>query len=252
MSDKLVTCIIPVFNHEKWVEESIKSVASQDYKNKRIIIVDDCSTDNSLGEILSIITEKRIIKEGESCAYSGFILGVKSLIFSLPNKSGPSFARNFGIKAGWEGTDYFAFLDSDDVYEQGKITKSVDILKENDIIGEVYSDYTTKNIHTNFKQRQFKEPYSFSRLSQECIINNDSVISKKALETVGLYDESLRVCEDYDLHLRINERFISVHIPESLITIRVGNHSSTSKVDKNIWEECYKKVFEKARKRNEK
>lgn len=251
MSDKLVTCIIPVFNHEKWVERAIKSVATQDYKNKRIVVVDDGSEDNSYGEISSLLTEKRIIKEEEGLnVVMGLLFGVKSLIFHFDKNHGPSIARNYAIKSAWDGTDYFAFLDSDDFYLPGKISKSVEIFNENPIIGEVYSDYSTINIHTGFTQRQFKEPFSFSRLTQECIINNDSLISKKALEAVGMYDEQLRVCEDYDLHLRINEKFISVHIPEDLVGISVGRHSSTSTVSKELWESCYKRVFDKFRERH--
>ncbi len=246
----LVSCIIPVFNHEKWVKQAIDSMIKQDYPNKRIVLIDDGSQDNSFGEILSILEEKRIIKaDSEPEIMAGHISKVPVLACKFSKNYGPSIARNYGIKTAWEGSKYFAFVDSDDFYNEGKISKSIALMEENQLIGVVYSDYTTMNIHTGFKQRQFKEPFSYSRLIRECIVNNDSVISKKAFETVGLYEEDLRVCEDYSLWLRIAEKMMMVHIPEDLITIRVGKHSSTSTVSKETWEKCYSQVFERAKKR---
>lgn len=258
MNIPLVTCVIPVHNHENWVKDAILSItlSNSDYPNKRLVIVDDGSSDNSLQVILSLLEQKNLVQHNENldeepkAIYTGVIHGVLTIVASFHTPKGPSVARNYGIKTGWEGTDLFAFLDSDDIYLPGKISKSVKIWQEwPDLIGIVYSDYTTYNPYTGAKQRQYKEPYSRQRLMQECIINNDSIYSKKALEKVGLYDENLRCVEDFDLHLRTTEYFSAVHIPENLITIRVGSHSSTDNVKKQTWEDCYRRVMQKLQQR---
>ncbi len=75
------------------------------------------------------------------------------------------------------------------------------------------------------------------------------MVSKAAIEQCGKFDESLRVCEDYDLWVRVTEKFIAVHIPEVLVIKRVGDHSSTAQVKNEIWQSCYRRVFDKTRER---
>lgn len=246
MNEKpLITCVIPCYNHEKWVSQAIDSIIKQSYSNKRLIIINDASTDNSWEEILKNINNKKIINKEKPVIYHGDINGVSILAVNFEENIGRSAARNYGIRAGIQDTDLFSFLDSDDYYEQGKLEKSVNtwlINPEN--IGVVYSDYTTLNIHDNSTQRQWKEPFNLNRLHEECIVNNDSIISKAAIEKCGMYDPELEVCEDYNLFLRISKHYTCMHIAESLVVVRIGKHSSTDTVSKEIWQKCYKKCFE--------
>lgn len=247
-----VTAVIPVHNHCLWVNDAIDSVARQDYPDKRISVVDDGSTDSSFDSVV-----KRLYKPQGRQYENGVVqvLGklmhtdVLMMVSRLPKAGGPAAARNFGINVGWEDTDVFALLDSDDMYEPGKISKSMEVFKDApDQVGVVYSDFDTLN-PDGLRLRQWKEPFSRERLVRECLVNCDSLVSKKALEACGLFDETLRVCEDYDLWLRISERFVLVHIPESLVQIRVGPHSSSSSVAKPLWEENYRRVMMKAQAR---
>jgi glycosyltransferase involved in cell wall biosynthesis len=255
MSQPLVTVVIPLHNHEAWVGEAIDSVVRQDYPNKRIIVIDDGSTDNSIAAVtrklykpqrININTPKQQIP-----ALTGNVPNsdVQVLMVRSDKAQGPAAARNAGITLSLSDTDLFAFLDSDDMYSPGKLSKSVAIFqKDPDMVGVIYSDFDTIN-PDGLRLRQFKEPYSRERLLQECLVNCDSLISKRAIEQCGLFDQSLRTCEDYDLWLRISERFVMVHIPESLVVVRVGSHSSSSTVPNEIWQKCYARVFEKARER---
>lgn len=251
IENPLVTAIIPVCNHEKWVEQAIMSIVDSTYQNKRIVVVDDGSTDDSVSKIIKLSDWVDVNYNGDEPKFikKGNIKGISILFAGFSKNYGPSTSRNYGIKTGWEGTDLFAFLDSDDWYEPSKIEKSVKIWQKfPNIIGVVYSDYTTINPYTGVQERQYKEPYSQIRLMQECIINNDSVVSKAALEKCGLYDENLRVCEDYQLWCNLSLRgFMAIHIAESLINIRVGNHSSTNSVSKEIWNQCYAQVLKNIR-----
>lgn len=247
----LVTAVIPTHNHEHWVCDAVKSVANQDYPRKRIVVVDDGSTDKSTEAVLSILHSVQTPPEqGDVWSAWGRVGSTITMVQRLPVAHGPSFARNLGIAVAKDETDVFAFLDSDDIYEPGKISKSVRVLlTAPDHIGVVYSDYDTLR-PDGLRLRQYKEPYSRERLLQECIVNCDSLVTRKALEQCGTFDESLRVCEDFDLWLRISEKFMFSHIPESLVTIRVGQHSSTSQVANATWTSCYNRVFEKLKQRN--
>lgn len=236
MSDPQVTIVIPCHNHARWVGGAMRSVAEQDYPNKRLVVIDDGSTDDSWTVIDSFAD--RIRKTG---------VGVCT--HRIRKAVGPSAARNVGIRLSWTPTDIYGFLDSDDYYLPGKISKSVaKILEDPVAIGGVSADYETFNEESGIKIREFKEPYSRERLLRECLLTSP-LLTKTTLEKVGLFDEELRVAEDYDLWLRISEKFIFLHIPEALLRIRVGNHNSTSTVKKEVWQDCWKKVVEKTRQR---
>lgn len=245
-----VTAVIPCHNHAKWVSDAITSVATQDYQEKRIVVVDDGSKDGSSDVVYRMLRNAKPIESPDaSRRWIGTLRdgGVELLLAKYEQASGPSAARNRGMEAFYDDTDIFALLDSDDIYEPGKISKSVEVFNEH--IGVVYSDYDT--LHPNgVRIREYKEPYSRRRLMADCIVNCDSLVSKKAIEFTNGFDETLRVCEDYDHWLRISERLLLFHIPESLVTIRAGDHSSTATVNQEVWSRCYARVFEKVKQRN--
>lgn len=252
MSQPQVTVVIPVHDHMDWVFEAVESAARQDYRPLRIVVVDDGSTDGSADAVArQLYRPKGPSQQGEPWACLGQLTKwkVDVLVHRFKDARGPSFARNWGMKAAWEGTDVFAFLDSDDLYEPGKISKSVArFLDAPGLVGAVYSDYDTLR-PDGLRVREWKEPYSRQRLLQECIVNCDSLVSKEAIDAVGGFDDTLRVVEDYDLWLRLSEKFLISHVPESLVTVRVGEHSSTSRVQTETWRRCYARVFEKLRER---
>lgn len=241
----MVTVVCPSHNHAHWINDALISIARQDYPRKQIVVVDDGSSD---GSPQHIVNNLRAAAQTETGGIVGYYreTDTKLMLLAHTQARGPSFARNVGIKAAWAATDLFCFLDSDDIYEQGKITKSVDKwLASPDLVGVVYSDFDTFNPITGLRLRQFKEPYDRILLTQECIINCDSLVSKKALETCGFFDEQLRTVEDMDLWLRITERFLAIHIPESLVRIRVGNHSSSAQISTENWQRNYSYVMQK-------
>lgn len=243
-----VTIIVPCHNHEKWIEGALDSIANQDYPNFQIVVVENGSNDRSPRKISSLVSKlQKTTNEFSIGKYKDYDIDIA---FSCINEAkGPSWARNQGIRFSHPFTDLFAFLDSDDIYEQGKLSKSVALwMKYPRQVGVVYSDYDTLG-EDGVRIREFKEPFNRIRLTQDCIINCDSLVSKAAFDTHGLFDETLRVCEDYDMWMRITDTFLAMHIPESLVTIRTGSHSSTSLVKEKTWNECRYKVFEKAHKR---
>ena len=102
----LVSVIVPVYNAEKYISQTLDSIIEQDYPEKEIIIVDDCSTDNS-SQII-----KEYMKSNPCITYH-----------KLDKNSGVAVARNTAIEIA-KGR-FIAFLDSDDIWEQGKLAKQI-------------------------------------------------------------------------------------------------------------------------------
>jgi glycosyltransferase involved in cell wall biosynthesis len=244
-----VTCIVPLRNHEEWIQDSLQSLVSQGYPDLKIVIVNDGSSDSSENKVRGLFQgEVQPKVQHNPKIFKGFIGPCESMLISFIDGHGPSFSRNVGIRSAWDITDVFAFLDSDDSYCLGKIGKSIDVFKKWPEIGVVYSDYTTKR-KDGVRVLQSKQPFNRERLLSECLVNMNSLVKKEVFQKVGMFDESLRVCEDYDFWLRSSEHFLFYHIPESLIDWSVGCHSSTSTVSQEVWQACYRRVFEKLQQR---
>jgi glycosyltransferase involved in cell wall biosynthesis len=253
MNEPMVTCVIPCHNHRHWVWGAVESCLQQTYQRKRVVVVDDGSTDESMSEVVAHLENPR---QGVSNALKGapyFVRGtadgIEVVVVRYGEAYGPSFARNRGIEAFAESSDLFAFLDSDDLYMPRKLELSVKkIISAPEHVGAVYSDFETVN-PDGLVLRQFKEPFSRERLLVECLVNCDSVVSKAAIAACGGFDEEMRCCEDYDLWVRISEKYLIMHIPEALVTIRVGPHSSSATVPTDIWQRNWQRVMLKARAR---
>lgn len=117
--NKKVSVIIPVYNKEKYIYKCIDSVINQSYKNLEIIIIDDCSSDNSLNIICNFM-DKRI------------------KVIKLENNMGVSYSRNIGIKNS--SGDYICFLDADDYWNRSKIEKQIRFINKKNC-SFIYSDY---------------------------------------------------------------------------------------------------------------
>lgn len=240
-----VGVIICNYNYGQWIKDAIISAVQQDYPNKEIYVIDDCSTDNTL-EVMKQFPENTsppltISDEGLKEKH-WLTVGNTNIYFMVADRNGgPSRARNIAIsKAAAQGCQVFAILDADDIWLPGKLSKSVaKILEDPQTVGGVYTDYLHLNTETNTLTYESKEPYSRLRLINDCIIHSGCVINGLALQQCGVYDEDLRVCEDYNLWLRISNFFMFVHIPEELVIVRVQPNNSTVTVDKERWQRDY-------------
>lgn len=234
-----VVGVIPLHNHARWILDAIYSLVNQDYKPEAIVVINDGSTDVSREVVLGAISSHLTYLHDCRTAISGTIDGVDIRYLEHPEACGPAAARNTGIKALWDRADLFALLDSDDLYEPGKIRRSVEHFTRG--VGVVYSDNTV--VHEDGRSvREWRVPFSQKQLFSRCIVNCDSLVSKEAFSVCGLFDESLRVCEDYDLWVRVSKKFYLAHVPEPLVTIRAGRHSSTFTVANEIWAQCHEAI----------
>ena len=254
-----VTILIANYNDEEYLDRAIESAVNQDYPGPlQVCIVDDGSTDGSWDIIVPYINHPAKDSHSHLDVTFSRVLGGRfgnTKVIAIKNEnSGPSQARNVGIEYTLNDTDIYAILDSDDEMYENKVSECVNVFERGgDAIGVVYADYDT--IHTSTKKiiREYKEPYSRQRLVQECIVHSGSLISKQALEEIyeetGYYDKTMRTCEDYDLWMRISEKFIIAHVPKSLTLVRVTGDNSSFIINQEVWQKNWTRVMEKTQAR---
>jgi len=96
--------------------------------------------------------------------------------------------------------------------------------------------------------KEFKRPFDINLLYKECIVHSGALISNKALQKVktkyGYYDERFRVCEDYQLWLKICQLYMIFHVPKILTTVNDHSNNSTNTVSKESWQEHWSKLRE--------
>ncbi len=216
LNKPLVTVIIPTYNRGWIIQEAIDSVLAQDFNDYELIVVDDGSDDNTL-EILE--------------TYG------KAIAVLHQSNRGVSAARNRGID---EATGrLIAFLDSDDLWLPEKLSTQVKFFKKNAgaLINQTQEIWIRNGLRVNPKKRHHKfSGMIFERSLALCLVSPSAVMIEKSLfNTVGVFDEHLPACEDYDLWLRISCRY-PVHLTDSPLVIKRGGHddqlSKASGLDK--------------------
>lgn len=190
MKDALVTVIIPAFNCENTILDTIYSVINQTINNIEIILINNNSTDKTLDKVKTISDDRIQIY---NC-----------------KKQHPSAARNLGIKKS--SAKIIAFLDADDIWFKNKLEKSLEALKKNDFVYHdlyIYKKNEFKYLYKGVaKTRTFTNPVKNDLIINGNGINHSSVVLKKSLLLkAGLYDESKNIfaVEDYELWIRISE-----------------------------------------------
>ncbi len=204
MKHPLVSVIIPTFNRAWSIKRAVDSVLNQTFRDFELIVVDDGSNDNTL-EILKKYDDKIQI-------ISQINLGV-------------SAARNSGIKHS--RGEYVAFLDSDDEWLPKKLEAQIGYLNENPSVNicqtvERWIRYgkfvNIPNVHKKVGGNIFEQSL------KKCMITCSSVIMRKSLlDEVGLFNETMPACEDYDLWLRITYKY-EVGLLEKEYLVRYGGH----------------------------
>ena len=204
ITNPLVSVIIPTYNRGWIVRDAIDSVFGQTYANFELIVVDDGSTDRT-PQILDAYGDRlRVIRQANQ---------------------GVSAARNRGI--GESSGPMIALLDSDDIWLPKKLAVQVDFFKRNPaaLICQTEEIWIRNGLRVNPGKRHRKPSgMIFERSLELCLVSPSAVMVRRELfEKVGLFDESLPACEDYDLWLRVGCRF-PVHLIDEPLTIKRGGH----------------------------
>jgi glycosyltransferase involved in cell wall biosynthesis len=192
------------------LKEAVDSVLSQDFEDVELIVVDDGSTDGTAEEIKKYGGRVRFLQVSEN--------------------RGVSAARNRGLLHA--RGKYVAFLDSDDLWVKGKLKIQVAFLYDNPQYPLCYTDeiWIRKGKRVNPKVRHAKySGWIFEKCLPLCIISPSSAMMRRTLfSRVGLFDEALPVCEDYDFWLRVSARFPVFFINRKLIIKRGGHPDQLS------------------------
>lgn len=215
----MVSVIMPVYNGEKFLSEAIESVLAQTFSDFELIIINDGSKDNSLN----------IIKE---CAKKDSRIKV----IDQENK-GVSSARNTGINQS-EG-QFVAFLDCDDVWEKEKLESQISEFNKNEKIkicgtwGIVINKNGEKIKDFNYPPLSNKK-IKLSSVYKYPFITSSLVIEKKMLNLNNLFDEKIKLAEDYDFIIKYLYQHQAININTPLIKYRIHDNNSDSSISKKI------------------
>jgi len=208
---KLVSIITPLYNSEKYISDCIKSVLSQSYEYWEMIIVDDCSEDNSTDIVKSFSDDRiRLVKLNEN--------------------SGAGIARNKAIELS--NGAYIAFLDADDIWHHHKLEKQINFMEKEDIPFSFTSHYIFSSDINNPKS--YTE--ALNRVNYNKMLKNNYIACLTVVynaEILGkTYMPKYRKRQDWGLWLKLLKKTdYAISIKEPLAYYRIGNNSlSNNKV----------------------
>lgn len=212
----LVDIIMPVYNSEKTIRNSIESILKQTYKNWCLIIIDDGSTDNTRS-IINGYTDKRI-----------------KLIKSL-NNNGVAASLNIGIDNLNDDSKYVARMDSDDIMLEYRLEKQVEYLEKHEKVSILGSNMIIKKEGSPTNTR-FVSHYPTDNISimTTLLFNNPiahpTVMLRKNVLKENHYDTKFKWCEDYELWSRLaRKKYIFHNITEPLLIYNSSQYSESTR-----------------------
>ena len=214
MDKSLVSIITPTFNSEKFIAETIQSVKNQTYENWEMIIVDDCSSDETFSIISNFSKNDNRIK-----------------IHQLKNNSGAGVARNEGVNLATGR--FISFLDSDDLWKPSKLKKQVEFLISNNLplTFSFYERINEEGKPLNEIVKCPKKLHYFQLFFCNYVGNLTGIYDVTYFGKINI--SSIRKRQDWVMWLSILKKTkIAIPIPESLAYYRVRvNSISASKYD---------------------
>lgn len=215
LEDKLISIITPVYNSEEYIEDCIQSVLSQTYQNWELLLIDDCSSDNSINIIEQYLDDPRI------------------KLFKNKSNLKPALTRNVGINNA--RGDYITFLDSDDFWSKNRLLNQLTFMLNNKI----------HMSHGNFyfcdeNGKVIKQIITDKKISYKTLLKGNQfrmptmMLSREIIE--GYFFENIRH-EDYAFFLECLKRVkYSFSYENSDSYYRIRNSSvSSNKLKSAIW-----------------
>lgn len=219
-----VSIVMPCYNDGKYIEESIKSILNQTYKNIELIIINDGSTDEYTNELI------------DKSKWPNTII-LKS------NRLGPAGARNLAIEKA--SGKYILPLDADDTIDSTYIEKAVRIMEKNQSIGVVYCKADLFGEQSGIWDLP---SYSLDKMLLDNIVFVTSLFRKEDWSNVGGFNTHMEHgMEDYDFWLSILEIERDIYqIPEVLFHYRIKSASRTTEFQKNmnIVVDTYEQIYD--------
>lgn len=221
-----LTVVISAFNVEKYIEECIKSVLEQTYKDFDIIIVNSGSTDNT----------KNIIEN--------FIKDHKNIKFISHENKGEGGVRNTGIKNCT--SEWISFIDGDDLWEKKKLENQINCLKNNNkakLVSNIISTIDENGRITGWKLGKLSNGNIYHKVLERNGIANGStlLIHRSCFEKVGLFNEDI-LCADWEFCIRAAKEFEITTSPEALVGYRRSKQNISR--DYKLIEKNAKKILD--------
>ena len=232
MAPPLVSVIIPAWNADKFIVQTLESVFSQTWRHFEVIVVDDGSTDATA----------RVIRAFDEARAPG------SIALKLINKQngGPSSARNAGVQAA--GGDYLAFLDADDTWFPETLEKLVGFAESHSDVSLVFGDagsFDEDGIRFDSFFKKYGRPDADKRgiiinaleklLEGNFILTGALLLRRECIDRVGGFDEDTSYGEDYDLWIRITLFHAIAYISDCLMMRRM-HESNLSLCQTNFYD----------------
>lgn len=209
----MVSVIIPSYNREKTIERAVMSVLNQTYKDLELIVVDDCSKDNTV-EVLKSIKDDRL------------------KIIRLEKNSGACVARNVGVENA-QG-DYIAFQDSDDEWLLDKLEKQMAIF-EKEKVDLVFCAFNRFGLGKNLTCPKLSEGIVERKtLLEDSRISTQTLVGKKECFENVKFDPEMPRLQDYDITIRLSKKYSIYFVNEPLVNMYVQNDSISKNKNKMI------------------
>ena len=216
MLDKFpVSIIIPAYNAERFIAETIQSVVHQTYTNWELLIIDDGSKDNTAQIVKSFLNDNRIK-------------------YFFQKNSGVSAARNLGMS--YSSGNYLAFLDADDLWEKENLEKKIKFLDSNPDSGMVISymqiiigDVEKKGAILQGMEGEVLDPLLLWEESSQTAPSN-MLVRKEVMAEVGCWDTELSTAADQELFFRIASKYKIGRIDQVLTNYRVHKKNMHSNI----------------------
>lgn len=204
----LVSVIIPTYNSPEFLKAAISSVLAQTYTELEVVVVDDGSTDNTA----------EVVRQFES-----------RVRYVYQSNAGTASARNTGIRSA--RGEVISFLDHDDLWLPGKLERQLPSLRLNESITESIDE----SVGMVFCGRQFFNTYTnkvtsshpaeaelrvHDFLGHATIALQSAIVPRPIFNVVGLFDEQLLGTDDWEMCIRIAQKYRVVGVPDVLVSIR--------------------------------
>lgn len=222
----LVSIVLPVYNGDKYLKESINSVVSQTYENWELLILDDCSTD------LTPIISKEYVKQDSRIKYFRNDRNLR-----LPK----NLNKGFSLAKG----KYFTWTSDDNLFKPNAIEEMVSVLNKNKNVGFVFA--SCRIIDEVGKEVEY---ISVNDSIIEAIVGENVVgacfmYTREVYNEIGNYDPKLTLVEDFDYWQRIFSKFEVKAISKILYKYRWHDGALTSTMNKKLFYENLEKMLVK-------
>ena len=208
-----ISVVIPTFDRASVLPRALDSVVRQTRSPAEVIVVDDGSTDDTADLVERRFPSVRLLRQVNR---------------------GVSAARNRGIEAS--ESEWIALLDSDDEWWPRKLERQMSALKERPELRVCHTDEIWIRHGRRVNQRRIHAKHGgwiFEHCLPRCAMSPSSiVIHRSVFDEVGMFDEELPACEDYDLWLRICSRYPVLCVDEPLV-VKHGGHED--QLSRQVW-----------------